>query len=33
MSNQLTLYKAKSYNILGYAFRLKGGAFFSKITL
>ncbi len=33
MSTQLTLYKAKSYNIPDYAFRLKVGAIFSKITL
>ena len=33
MSNQLTLYKAKSYSVLGYAFSLRRGAIFSKITL
>ena len=33
MSTPLTLYKAKSYIVLGYAFSLRRGTVFSKITL
>ena len=33
MSTPLTFYKAKSYIVLGYAFSLRRGAIFSKITL